>query len=267
MLQGMECPMMRTNRWGCWALGILLLATPGLAANGPQKPIWAKAADPIDGWCRQKNPASKLIWSPDRQWVVEFRCEGKGDELLPHLRIRASNGNWQELLFRKGEKTDYEYQGGDEVLWSPDSKAFFVNGNENGYTNYMLLYHLDASGWRPHEMDAQVQRDMVKSFPPCKAFKHFDKDCLSTEKDPGFNVAGIAWSKSGLSLIVMAEVPCSSYYGGIMCQVQGYEIGVPSGAIIRRMTARELKARWQKDMAWQLRIPEPPEYGPAMRGN
>jgi hypothetical protein len=27
------------------------------------------------------------------------------------------------------------------------------------------------------------------------------------------------------------------------------------------MTARELKKRWQHDMAWQLRIPDPPIYG------
>ena len=254
---------MRIRLRGYLALGVALLAGSASAADTPTKPIWAKVATPIDGWCRQENKTPQLIWSPDRHWVVEFQCQGKRDDFVPHLRIRASNGKWQELQFRKGETSDYEYQGGDEVLWSPDSKTFFVNGNENGYTNYLLLYHMDASGWRSHNIDLKVQRDMVKSFPPCKAFNRDDKDCLKTTGDPEFNVAGITWSNNGSTLIVMAEVPCTSYYGGIMCQVEGYEIDVPNGAIIRRMTARELKSCWQGSMAWKLRIPEPPRYGPA----
>jgi hypothetical protein len=239
--------------------------TPGSAANGPQKPIWAKAAIPIDGWCRQKPPASELIWAPDRQWVIEFRCEGKRDELLPHLRIRASNGNWQDLQFRKGEKTNYEYQGGDEVLWSPDSKAFFVNGNENGYTNYMLFYRLDATGWRSHEIDTRVQRDLVRQFPPCKAFNRDPVGCHDFEADPEFNIASIAWTRNGAALIVMGEIPCTSTYGGIMCAVAGYEIGL-DGTILARMSAAELKSRWQHAMAWKMRIPDPPAYGRPMPG-
>ena len=61
------------------------------------------------------------------------------------------------------------------------------------------------------------------------------------------------------------EVPCSSSYGGIMCQVQGYEVNVPTGSIAMRLTARDIKARWQSHMAWTFHIPDPPEYRSAQK--
>jgi hypothetical protein len=37
------------------------------------------------------------------------------------------------------------------------------------------------------------------------------------------------------------------FYGGIMCQVQVYQLEMLRGTIAMRMTARELKARWQQE--------------------
>ena len=45
-----------------------------------------------------------------------------------------------------------------------------------------------------------------------------------------------------------------------MCQVMGYELDVPTGRILGRMTARELKLRYQAQMAWPMRIPDKPSY-------
>lgn len=47
-----------------------------------------------------------------------------------------------------------------------------------------------------------------------------------------------------------------------MCQVAGFELAVTSGRILRRMTAREVKERWQSKAAWDIRIPDPPEFMP-----
>jgi len=107
--------------------------------------------------------------------------------------------------------------------------------------------------------------DMVKTFPPCKAFNRDEAACREIARDPEFNVSGLAWVNGSAAIVVMAEVPCSSSYGGIMCQVQGYQLEVPGGTISTRMTARELKARWQRSMAWNMRIPEPAKYGPPQR--
>ena len=58
----------------------------------------------------------------------------------------------------------------------------------------------------------------------------------------------------------MGEVPCSGGYRGIMCQVMGYELDVPTGKIVRRMNAREFGEYWRKSIAWRFHVPDPPEY-------
>ena len=45
-----------------------------------------------------------------------------------------------------------------------------------------------------------------------------------------------------------------------MCQVMGYELEVPTGRILVRMPARELKRKYQSQMAWPMRIPDRPRY-------
>ena len=74
-----------------------------------------------------------------------------------------------------------------------------------------------------------------------------------------YNMTGIDWA-SPSTILVMAEVPCSTSRGGIMCQVMGYELEVPTGRIRRRVDAKQLKLHWQKSMAWNFRVPEPPLY-------
>jgi len=254
---------MRSWLWGRLVLSVPFLVGSALAVSAPPKPVWAKTATAIDGWCRRKDHAPQLVWSSDHHWVIEFACRGKRDNLMPHLRIRADGGNWQELLFHKGGTADYEYQGSSELLWSPDSQSFFINGGENGYTNYLLFYHLGATGWRAADIDAIARRDMVATFPPCRARNHNDEDCKRMELAPDHNVAGLAWTHGGKALIVMAQVPSVSSYGSIMGQMQGYEISVPDGRIISRMNARQLTAKWRGSMNWVPEIPSPPEYDPA----
>jgi hypothetical protein len=101
---------------------------------------------------------------------------------------------------------------------------------------------------------------MVKAFPPCKASQLDLEECRELEKNPGYNMSGIDWSNDSSALVVMAEIPCSGGHGGIMCQVIGYELEVPTGNIMGRMNAREFKKNWQKSMAWKFDIPDPPEY-------
>jgi hypothetical protein len=244
-------------------IGLLIVLDPGMAAEQPLRTIWAKAAAPIDGWCLHKDHAPRLFRSPDRQWVIAFECRGTSGDRTPHIQIGRDGGKWQELPLRENGTPELSFKGPDELMWSPNSRSFFVNGNENGYTNYMLLYHLDADGWHSRNLATQVQRDMVVSFPPCKASHHDKQFCREWERSPEHNIAALAWTRGGSGLIVMAEVPPTGSWGGILGQVQGYELSVPDGRILTRFTATELKAKWQGSMNWMMKIPAPPEYEPA----
>lgn len=107
-----------------------------------------------------------------------------------------------------------------------------------------------------------AQKDMMRSFPPCKAKGADPNLCVSFADHPEeINVSAIDWTEGAAAIVVMAEMPCSSAFGGISCQVLGFEIEVSSGRILRRMEARESARRWQKGIAWKIHVPDPPEYG------
>jgi hypothetical protein len=238
-------------------IGAGLLAAVLMGPVACAGPVFAKAAVAIDNTrgC-DATRAPETVIAPDGSAIVEFRCRAdkrpKGDDnAYPHIRMKGPSG-WQVMPPQDGV---------DEVMWAPDSRAVVINGNENGYTNYLVLYRLVGKRWRQIDVTHAAQRDMVRQFPPCKAFNRDPVECHDFERDPEFNMAAIAWTRNGGALIVMAEVPCTSTYGGIMCAVAGFEIGL-DGTILDRMSVKELKARWQHAMAWQMRVPDPPEYGP-----
>ena len=108
---------------------------------------------------------------------------------------------------------------------------------------------------------------MVASFPPCKAQNLDRTECMRIEDNPEFNMSGVAWSRGSSVIDVLAEVPCSSFYGGIMCQVLGYEIEVNTGTILKRLTAGQVGHVWQQSLAWKLRLPDPPVYSPTPRAS
>jgi hypothetical protein len=150
----------------------------------------------------------------------------------------------------------------DELVWSPDSKAFFLNGNNNGYSDYHVAVHvLDAPSLGPGYITDEVEKDMAQSFPPCRA-AYTPDNCAELAKNPSdyIGAAAVDWVGDSSRIVIMAEVAPSSSMGGIMGQVLGYEVDVPSGKIERRMTAQEFGRRWQHSMAWKFHIPGPPEY-------
>jgi len=220
-----------------------------------QKPIWAKGAVPFNFNCIKNVASSQQIPSPDGKVMVLVKCHAlpKNDDPTYYLRVTEQNGYAQDF--------DLE-EGAHEVLWSPDSKAFFVNGGQSAFAGFSVtVYQIDDHGVRKLAVTDAAQRDMVTSFPPCKAALRDTEFCKQVEANPEYNMSGLAWVNGSAAVVVMAEVPCASEYGGIMCQVLGYKLAVPTGNILRRMTAPELKRDWQHSMAWDMRIPDPPIYG------
>jgi hypothetical protein len=242
---------------------ISALALVVLAANSCEAaPVFAKAAVEIKNNrnCDPKTPP-QTIPSPNKVLAVKIHCTSgtiahEDDYPYPHIWLKRPNGSWQEMP---------AHEGLDEVLWAPSGEAVAVTGNENAYTNYTVAYHLIEGRWREVALTQSAQRDMVRQFPPCKAFNRDPVECHDIEAHPEFNMASIAWTRNGTALIVMGEVPCSSSYGGIMCAVAGYEISL-DGTILDRMSVKQLKVRWQHAMAWKLRISDQPKYGRPMPG-
>lgn len=153
-----------------------------------------------------------------------------------------------------------------EILWAPDATAFAINGSASAFAGFdVLIYRIRADGVVRVRVTAQAQADMVGAFPPCRASGLALPDCRTIASDPGFNMSVLTWTRGSSAVVVFAEVPCNSRYGGIMCQVQGYELDVPSGRILRRMTARDTKRRYQWAAAWPISIPDPPDYVRAPR--
>jgi hypothetical protein len=145
-----------------------------------------------------------------------------------------------------------------EVLWSPDSRSLAITGTYNAYTNSTRIFLIRANSIQEASI-ALVRSDMVRTFPPCRASNADRVICSREENGEDFNYATVAWATPTIA-VVMAEVPCSSSQGGIMCQVEGYELDIQTGKILRRMNATQLKTAWQAKLAWQLKVPPPPEW-------
>jgi hypothetical protein len=226
------------------------------------KPTWAKKATAFTPDCRDREDRHLCkplrIPSPDGKNIVEVYYENEKDGMrFGYLRL-ISPGYPPRVTAAPASNGDVE------LLWAPDSKAFFINGGWGSAISgfYVYVYRVDTPEFEALDITHKAMLDMVKSFPPCKALMADAADCKKMETDPEYyNMTGIDWADSS-SIIVMSEVLCSSRVGGIMCRIMGYQLAVPSGKILARITARELKQKWQKSMAWQLRIPEPAEYEP-----
>jgi len=233
----------------------LILCSFATLTPAGEKPVWAKAATVLAG----VHAAPQRITSPDGRFILQIRHRPRGsDDDLLCVHLEKPGGRWRDADLDEGAR---------EILWSPDSNAFLINGGTSGYAGFFAtVYQFGPDGFQKLHLTEAAQQDMVMSFPPCKALNPDEALCKKIAGSPEFNMSGLSWIGPS-QIVVMAEVPCSSVYGGIMCQVQGYVLRVPDGRIIERLTARELKTRWQESMAWPMEIPDPPEYGPAMKSD
>jgi hypothetical protein len=220
------------------------------ALASAEKPAWARKGTGFAGVCRSGNCRPLRIVAPDKTSAVEVLYQDSN----AYLRVTGPDKQVREIR-------DVSSSPSNDLQWAPDSKGFFVDGSE-GMTSpaFVQVYVLDDAQLRPLDVTRQVEQDMVKSYPPCKALYLDAASCRKIEQNPEYNLTAIDWVDDSSAMVVMAEVPCTSNYGGIMCQAMGYEVEVPSGKILVRMTPAEFKVKWQKSMAQRLRIPEKAQY-------
>lgn len=241
-------------------LGVHGISLPRGQAPTPEKPIWAAEATALDLRCEPGEPG---IQSPDHQLSARVVCtEHKG--MVVDTPVTYETYSLRVIARAGGQYEAPLGEGAHELLWAPNSRMFLVNGSENSNSGFFVdVYQIENSGIRKLTITGPAQKDMVKSFPPCKAWNRDEATCAGIASDPEFNMSGLAWTKDSSAILVFAEVPCDSLYGGIMCQVRGYVLNALDGSILRRLSASQTKQQWGKYAAWSIRIPEPPKYGPA----
>jgi hypothetical protein len=228
----------------------LINGAPAIAAKG----TYSRSAKSIGLRCEHRRCPPISVPSPDGSVAVRrtFEWDNKNRLNVPDLELETSHGSWPLLL-------DGEWMNDLDVFWSPDSKFLALTGSLNGYTESLRVFAVTESGPGQLNILGQPTSDMLLRFPPCRASHIGSSVCRRQLVDPFFNFAAIAWSDSH-TLVVMSEVPCGSLWGGIMCQVMGYEVELPSGTIVNSMEAPEFKRRWQNEMPWKFEIPDPPEW-------
>jgi len=204
------------------------------------------------------------VYSPDHQKYVllDFKADKGDGATIPDVAIPVVSIIAGKLTIPVDLDEEWVQV---EVLWSPDSKNLALTGAFNAYTNSTKILHLTADGSQATPL-GELQKNMALLYPPCKALDALTDVCNADEDGVSFNYATVVWANPH-TVVIMAEVPCSSSQGGIMCQVAGYELDTRTGRIANRMTARQLKQRWQSSLAFNLRIPTPPEWKKAAQAN
>ncbi len=235
----------------CFGLSLPALAASCLSLQA-EHPTWSKSATVLDLRC----PVShRTIASPDHRKAVQVLCRDvPGGDPMFFLRVTTTYGHASQILLPDGAR---------ELSWAPSFTTFFINGGTTAYSGFFVdLYTVTASGdLESYPTFTQAaQRDMVATFARCQAENSDSNTCGAIAKNPQYNMSGIRWRSGGSAVDVFAEIPCSSSYGSIMCQIKGYELSVPDGTILKKLNGRQMQRSWRPSMAWTMNTPEPPRF-------
>lgn len=236
-----------------WNRVVLVLVLFGVMPLTAGAGTYSQSATTISLFCDVgKHCRSVSVRSPDGTRIVrrEFKWDPKSHANLPYLGVETATDSWVPHI---------PFWLDVDALWSPDSQFIAFSGNPNGTTNGVRVFRVSDSRLSEIDVAREPFEDMLRTFPPCKARYADRKFCSTVNSVDDFNFAAVAWADPR-TVVLMGEVPCSSLWGGIMCEVMGYEVDVQSGEIVQRMTAVEFKKRWQHVLAWRFHVPDPPEW-------
>jgi hypothetical protein len=229
---------------------VLLSSTPLTHGSG----TYSRSATKVSLRCDEgRNCKPISVRSPDGRMSVrrDFAKDATGNFSLPEVCIITPQGTWDLSV---------PFWVDVDLSWSPDSEFIAPTGNPNGYTEGLAVFQVSESGVVYIDAARRPLEDILVRFPPCRAENADPELCkeISVHEDC-LSFAAVDWSGQH-TLVVMCEVPPTGDYGGILGQVMGYEVELPSGKIERTMTAREFKARWQHSMPWKFTVPDAPEW-------
>lgn len=215
----------------------------GATQLSAQKPIWGRGATIFEYECPLNHPKCALAYvpSPNKKRSIAIYLDGDV------LRLTVTDGSKRFSQVLNDHWTN-DYWVDTEILWSPDSTAFSLTGNPNGYTNQTRIFRIT-----PRELKSvnlvPMQREFVTLYPPCVGIPHPDSYCESLKGGADYNYATFAWTDKHTA-VIMAEVPPTGSFGKYLGQVRGYEVDAATSAVLHSISASELQQRWQNRMAW-----------------
>jgi hypothetical protein len=238
---------------------VCLFAVLEVAAGFAQAGTYSRTATTVPLMCDVRRCAPVVnVRSPDGAKEVRRSLTPIGKDRsklkVPSFEVVTPKGDWDlDVGDSNGPWVNVD------VLWSPDSQFVALSGNTNGYMNSVRVFRVTESGPIEIYVSREPFADMIRRFPPCRAAGADSDLCKELTDVDDLNFSAVDWMGEHI-LVLMGEVPSAGQYGGIMGQVMGYEVEIPSGRILRSMTAREFKTRWQHEMPFHLYVPDPPEW-------
>jgi hypothetical protein len=177
-----------------------------------------------------EKPSDLKIWSPNHLRRISIRLTPQGD-----IAVFAKDEEGREFAV---ETAGWSCP---EIAWSRSSDLFFASYSDGGAVgNYHVsAYRLSGGHMQKIDLTSAVRRDFLSRYPKC----------FSPEEP---NIAGVAWSANSSKLLVAAEVlPHSN------CDNMGtfslYEVAVPGGKIVRRLSQLAAKASFNHLLGPELR--------------
>jgi hypothetical protein len=210
------------NRFLAVLLVLLALVLPSLGRD-----YGSYASKAISIWAAGET----TIPSPDGTKAIVIRAPKTKDSDETHLVVVNVNG--KEFPTKIGAWVNAE------ALWSPDSRAFFVNYSDGGNigTYHLKVFYVSKAGLR-----------VVEPIPNGRRL--FAPWCFSSEYPP---VAGIRWMAKDSSRILLAvEVPPHSSCAS-MGTFRAYEIAASDGKVLRRFGQRETKEKFADALGHELK--------------
>lgn len=180
------------------------------------------------------------IWGSRRELAIPSPDGKKAILVLPPRKPDSDEMHAVSVKVNGREfKTGIGLWVNAEVLWSPDSEAFFVTYSDGGNigTYHVKVFYVAASGLR-----------IVEPIPNGR--KLFVPLCFDREYP---NVAGIRWMGPNASrLLIAVEVPSHSSCAS-MGTFRAFEISLPDGRIVNRFGQIGAKKLFEDYLGSELR--------------
>lgn len=224
----------------------LLVAVSTILLFGAQKP--SKNPRPYEFFARRgtnfwqrvyTEERSVRVFSPSRDKVIVAEYDPNPPE-WPQMRVHVE-------AFGKKFSTSIGKQVNCEVLWAPDSKAFFVSYSEGGLVGFYRteVYYVEENGLRRTEPTNQVE-DEASSW-----MKRFKCDPREDFREPP-NLVGISWLGDSTRLLLAAQIAthsvCDSYG-----TFRAYQIELPEGTVTKQYDQIQAKRKFWNEMGFELR--------------
>lgn len=226
---------------------ICLVFLTGAAGCSAERILWAKGATHFGHECPPSRADSCIlanVASPDHQIALEVR------RTRDDISFEVVRGTKHfRLSTPAGMDAEIGWYTGMEILWAPNSSAVSLAWSENAITLASQIYVMTPDGPIPMDLGA-VMADLVKDYPPCVGNPG---PCPINRDGKDYNYLTVGWAAPH-TVALMGEVGESSSFGRNMAKVNGYEVDVPSGRIVRVLKPKAFKERWQSHMGWAFNV-------------